>query len=90
MKKSNQQGFGFVVLLLAVVVVGVVGLGAVRIMGANKSNLDSSSALTPKAKVPVKIESSAQLKAADTALEQTPVDTGLNLDQLDNDLSALN
>lgn len=88
MKKTNQQGFGFVFLLLALVVVGVVAFAAVRVMGSNKTS-DATASLTTKANVPAKIKNQADLQKASSALEQTPVDSGVNADQLDSDLNAL-
>ena len=88
MKKTNQQGFGFVFLLLALVVVGVVAFAAVRVMGNNKTS-DATASLTTKANVPAKIKNQADLQKASSALEQTPVDSGVNADQLDSDLNAL-
>lgn len=88
MKKTNQQGFGFVFLLLALVVVGVVAFAAVRVMGNNKTSSETAS-LTTKANVPAKIKNQADLLKASSALEQTPVDSGVNADQLDSDLNAL-
>lgn len=88
MKKSNQQGFGFVFLLLAIVVVGVVAFAAVRVMGSDSPSSETAS-LTTKVKVPAKIKNQADLKQASSALEQTPVESGVNADQLDSDLNAL-
>ncbi len=89
MKKSNQQGFGLVVVVLAIVTVGVVAFGAVRVMGANKTSLASSSSATSHAKVPAAVKTTADLRQASKALDETTVDSGVNPDQLNNDLNSL-
>lgn len=88
MKKSSQRGFGFVVVLAVIVMVGLVAFAAVRVMGNNTSLADSGT-LTSKAKVPSRIESSADLQKASQALDETPVDNGVNPDSLDSDLNSL-
>ncbi|MDL2341997.1 MAG: hypothetical protein QFB87_02890 [Patescibacteria group bacterium] len=89
MKKTNQHGFGFVVVLLAIVVIGVVAFGTVRVMGNNKTSLADGTTVLSKAKVPAKVTNAAELQKASQALDETPVDSGVNPDQLDNDLNAL-
>ena len=89
MKKSTEHGFGLVFVLVAVVVVGFVSFAAVRVLGSNKTDLNNSPSLVTKAKVPAKIQTKADLQAASNALEQTPIDSGVNPDQLANDLSSL-
>ncbi|MBC7707812.1 hypothetical protein H7Y63_01155 [Polaromonas sp.] len=92
MKTNNQlgqQGFGFVVVLLAIVVVGVVTFGAVRVMGENKTSLADTSSVLNKSKVPAKIQTSVELQQASAALDATPVESGVNPDALDKDLDSL-
>lgn len=88
MKKSNQQGFGFVFLLLAVVVVGLVAFAALRVQG-NSATVADSTQVSSKTKVPTKLESPADLQKASKALDETQVDSGVNPDQLDSDLDSL-
>ena len=88
MKKTNQTGFAFIAILLAVVAVGLITFAAVRIKGSG-SNVSSSAVLTTRTKVPAKISSPSDLKRASKALDETPVDSGVNPDQLDNDLDSL-
>ena len=89
MKKSNSQGFGLVAVLLLVVVVGVVAFGAVRVLGANKTSLADSSTILSHSKVPAKVKTTADLRQASKALDETPVESGVNPDQLNNDLDSL-
>lgn len=88
MKKSNQQGFGFAVILIAIVVVGIIAFGAVRVMSKSPSLADAS---VPKVKtvVPAKFTSTADVQKATKALDETPVDSGVNPDQLNDDLDSL-
>ena len=88
MKKSNQQGFGFAVVLIAIVVVGIIAFGAVRVMSKNSVVTDSSVA-TVKPVVPAKFTSTADLQKATKALDETTVDSGVNPDQLNDDLDSL-
>ena len=88
MKKTNQRGFGFVFLLLAIVVVGLVAFAAVRVVGSNQTSSETASTISKQA-VPVKIKSTADLQKASKVLDETPVDSGVNADQLDSDLNAL-
>ena len=88
MKKTNQSGFAFIALLLAVVVVGAVAFAVVRIQGS-AANVSSASVLTTRTKAPTKISSPSDLKRASSALDETPVDSGVNPDQLNDDLDSL-
>lgn len=89
MKKSNEQGFGLIVVVLAVVTVGVIAFGAVRVMGIKKTPLVSNAAVISRSKVPAAVKSTADLRQASKALDETPVDSGVNPDQLNNDLNSL-
>lgn len=85
---SNQNGFGFVAILAVVALLGVVAFAGLRVMSANQ--VDSSvSSLTRAHSVPAKIQTSADITKASAALDATPVDTGVNPNQLDKDLNSL-
>lgn len=88
MKKTNQAGFAFVAILLAVVAVGLISFAAVRIKGSG-TNVSSSASLITRTKVPAKISNSADVKRAAKALDETPIDRGVNPDQLNNDLDSI-
>ncbi|MEO8104729.1 MAG: hypothetical protein ABI602_00120 [Candidatus Saccharibacteria bacterium] len=86
---SNQNGFGFVAIFAVVALLGVVAFAGLRVMNANNQVDSSVSSLTRVHSVPAKIQTSADLTKASAALDATPVDTGVNPDQLDKDLNAL-
>ncbi len=85
---SNQNGFGFVAVLAVVALLGVVAFAGLRVMSANQ--VDSSvSSLTRAHNVPAKIQTSADITKASAALDATPIDTGVNPNQLDKDINSL-
>ena len=88
MKKTNQTGFAFVAILLAVVVVGLVAFAAVRVRGSG-TDVSSSTVLTTQTKAPTKITNATDVKRAAKALDETPVESGVNPSQLNNDLNSL-
>lgn len=84
----NQQGFGFLAVLLVIVVLGALALVAVQVKN-NVTSGPASTAIGTNPQVPAKIQSRADLQKAATALDATSVDKGVNPDQLDTDLKAL-
>ena len=88
MKKTNQTGFAFIAILIAVVAVGLISFAAVRIKGSDTS-VSSSAVVTMPTKVPAKISNTADVKRAAKALDDTQIDKGVNPNQLNNDLDAL-
>ena len=88
MKKTNQTGFAFVAVLLAVIAVGLIAFAAVRVQGSG-TNVSDAAVVTTRTKVPAKISNSLDVKRAANALDETPVDSGINPDQLNDDLNAL-
>ncbi len=84
----DQNGFGFVAILAVIALLGIVAFAGVRVMNSNQ--VDSTTAsLTRTHSVPNKIQNSADLTKASAALDATPIDTGVNPNQLDKDLNSL-
>lgn len=84
MKKTNQQGFGLVVVLLAVVAVSLIGFAGFRIYG-NQSDSSSSSQGSEVST----LESKKDIDAADKSLNDPSLDSGVDDSQLDEDLNTL-
>jgi len=85
---TAQNGFGFVAVLAVIALLGIVAFAGVRVL--NSSQVDTTTAsLTRKANVPAKIQTSADLSKASAALDATPIDSGVNPNQLDKDLNSL-
>ena len=83
-----QRGFGFVGILLLLVVIGAVAVVGLKVMDMqHKAAIVSSSSSTMPV-VPTKISSTADLQTAATALDNTNVDQ-VDVSQLDSDLNAL-
>ncbi|MEK7594595.1 MAG: hypothetical protein AAB436_03095 [Patescibacteria group bacterium] len=88
MKSLNQHGSTFVVLLLGLVVVTVVGVAGYRIVQTTDTGTISSSP-TKSGNVPNTVDSTADIKQADKALDGTAIDSGIDPAQLDSDINAL-
>ena len=86
MKTLNQRGSSHLVLILAVVVVVVAGVVGYRVMNTSETNTD---VVSSKASEPDSIKSTADVKRASAALDDTAIDGPVNPDQLDSDLNAL-
>ena len=85
---TRQKGFGFLGLLLVLVVVGAIALIALRVMGSQGSVTPNSAASQSATTVPTKIQNKTDLQQANTALDNTTGDQ-VDLNQLDSDLNAL-
>ena len=85
---SNQNGFGFVAILAVFVLLGVVAFAGLRVM--NRSQADAVTAgFSRSHSVPATINNTADITKASAALDATPIDSGVNPDQLDTDLNSL-
>lgn len=73
--KHDQSGFGHVVLVLVVLVVGVIGLSAYEVVNANNKvavSSDTATASSPHTvTVPKTITSQSSLEQADQALSES-------------------
>jgi hypothetical protein len=86
---ANQNGFGFIAILAAIALVGVVAVAGVRVMNSNKVASTIPSLTSLNHGVPAKIQTTTDLTKANTALDDTPIDSGVNPNQLDKDLNSL-
>lgn len=84
---TDQNGFGFVAILAVMALLGIVAFAGVRVM--NSGQLDTSASLSRTSSVPAKIQTNADLTKASAALDATPIDSGVNPNQLDKDLNSL-
>ncbi len=87
MKTLNQRGSSHLVLVIAVLSLVVISAVGYQVM--NSSNEPSSSVNSSKTGEPDSIKSSADLKRASAALEDTSIDGAVDPDQLDSDINAL-
>lgn len=81
----NQTGSLHLVVLAAIVVLAVVGFAGYRVATQNKT-IDT--AVTQTA-APATLNSSKDIDQASAELDSTPVDAGVDPDQLDQDLNEL-
>lgn len=87
--RSNQQGFGHLALLLVVVVVLAVAAVGWRVMD-NKTPAGSGAGNTAAANaVPATLKTTADVTRAANALNALQVDSTVNPNQLDSDISSL-
>lgn len=86
--KFNQRGSTFVILLAGLVVVVVVAVAGYRIVNTTDTGTVSSGA-TQSSSTPKTVDSAADIKQADEALDGTAIDSGINPDQLDSELNSL-
>ncbi|HET7320268.1 MAG TPA: hypothetical protein VFI84_01620 [Candidatus Saccharimonadales bacterium] len=88
MKKLNQNGIAHLALILVVVVVAAVAVVGMRI-ASNRANTSVTPASVSKVKVPTKFSNKTDVSNAASALDATNVETGVNPNSLDQDLSAI-
>jgi Tfp pilus assembly protein PilE len=86
---KNQQGSGQLAVIVLVVVVAVLGLVAYRVHQNTADKSATTTASATETAVPSKITSKADLNKADQALDSTSIDSAINPNQLDQDISAL-
>lgn len=90
MSNNNQKGFGLLIVIAAIAVVGIGSFAAMRVMNKTAiSPVASSAPAVLPSKIPEKLQSPSDLQQASTALDATTVDSGVNPDQLDADLNSL-
>lgn len=89
MKKLNQQGVGHIVgIVLLLVVVGVALIGY-RVAQNSDANQVSNTTDAPAVVVPDKIQSTADVKKADRALDNSGIDGSVDPTTLDQDINSL-
>lgn len=86
---TNQSGFGLVAVVILLVVVAGVGLVGYRVLNNTYDTTPLSSPVAKSGKAPTAISSKADVTKAAAALDATPVDSGVNPNQLDSDLNSL-
>ena len=87
MKTLNQRGSSHLVLILAVIVLAGVSFAGYRVM--NSSEASTPDVVSSKAGEPDSIKSTADVKKASAALEDTAIDGPVNPAQLDSDMQSL-
>ena len=89
MKKLNSQGVGHVVgIVFLVVILGVAAVGY-RVAKTSDANTVSDTTNVPAVVVPDKIQSTADVKKADRALDNSGIDGSVDPSDLDQDINAL-
>lgn len=93
MTKSIQKpeaGVGHLLMLLAVVVIAAVAVVGYRVINSQNDTLGNTGTTAPRAdSAPADIKNSSDLKAAESALNQSNVDKDLDPAQLDSDINSL-
>lgn len=87
MKTLNQRGSSHLVAVLAVIVLVGVGAAGYRVM--QMGNTTSPDVVSSKAGEPGSIKSTADVKKASAALDDTAIDGPVNPAQLDSDMQSL-
>lgn len=92
-KRKDQSGVAHpLVLLLVVVVVAAIAFAGWRVLQNRNSETDNSADLpqpTQKVAIPDKIQNTQDLSEAKAALNQTNIDSDVNPDSLNSDVSSL-
>ncbi len=88
MKLNNQRGSSHIVLILGVVVVVAVAAVGYRVVSSTDTGTANTS-ISAKTSEPASIKSSADIKKASAALDDTAIDGSVNPAQLDRDLNSL-
>lgn len=89
MKKQLQNGFAHLSLLLMLVIVAVIAFVGYDVMKSNKSANSDGSAVNSTVQKGDAIKTSADLDKAATTLDSENVDSDLNPDSLNQDVSSL-
>ncbi len=84
----NQDGSSHVMIFVAVAVIAVVGIVAFRVQDADAPTV-TTTLPNRSANVPNAIESAADIRKAESALDTTTIDSSVNPNQLDEDINAL-
>lgn len=87
MTTLNQRGSSHIVVALALIVVAVAGFAGYRVMNAGNTAAPSEVSRSTSSE-PASIKSTADVKKASKALDNTAADS-VNPSQLDNDLNAV-
>lgn len=87
---QHQRGSSHLMLILAVAVIAAIGVVGYRVTQTDTSSVESTSVAPAKnTSAPTAIKTSADLKKAEASLDSATIDSSLNPNQLDNDISAL-
>ena len=84
--KHNQKGFGHLLVLCAIVVIAAIAFVAYRV---NNSENDNAIQKASQSAAPETIQSTEDLTATESAVDQAPVDSDLNPDDLNEDVDSL-
>lgn len=88
--KLNQAGSGVVVLVLLLLVIGLVGVVGYRVVhNGPVPTTAASSVAVPSVAAPKVINNKSDLQRASNALDNTPIDRGVDGNQFDTDIKAL-
>ncbi|HVC35908.1 MAG TPA: hypothetical protein VNE40_00470 [Candidatus Dormibacteraeota bacterium] len=84
----NQRGFGFLTLLLVLVVIGAVTVIGLKVAKDHNAPLAVNNS-APSLSVPAKLQTKSDVQKAAAALDAIPVSSGVNPNQLNSDLNSL-
>lgn len=89
--RSNQNGFGALELFVIAIFVTLVAFVGYRVVNSKKSSTvaTTTSNTVTQIAVPKKISTKADANIASKALDQTPIDTQLDPNQLDSSIKSL-
>jgi hypothetical protein len=86
---KDQRGVGHIIgIVLLLVIVGVAAIGY-RVAQTSDANTVSDTATPAAVIVPSKIQSTADVKKADRALDNSGIDGSVDPSSLDNDINSL-
>lgn len=89
--RSNQNGFGALELFVIAIFVTLVAFVGYRVVNSKKSSTvtTTTSNTVTQIAVPKKISTKTDANIASKALDQTPIDTQLDPNQLDSSIKSL-
>lgn len=88
--RNSEQGAGLLIVVLALVVVGALAVVGYRVVNSNSTPTSTdTTAAVPSTAAPKTINNKTDLKNADTALDETPIDRGVATDNLDTEIKTL-
>lgn len=86
---SNQRGSSHIVAVLGVLVIALVAFAGYRVLNTVEPEASSDTAVVSENKIPSKIDSDADVKKAENALNSTAIDSDINPDTLNDDINSL-
>lgn len=89
MKDLNQRGSTHFVAILGVITIAIVGVVGYGVLSTRDQGAKSPASFKSSSSIPTTINSTADLRKADSSLDSTAIESSINPDQLDSDINAV-